>query len=395
MRKSLFVFLLLAGTVTDLSAQYQNGYYYYQEPWSTTADATFDRPKPGKAKVNFHFLNAFKNGRITLELTFIKQMNYLPDLDSIIAIAKNAILPLADSLKQDGIVRRVDAFINAKASQIRIINHGNRPSTFVMKDGELSILKTDQDTLRIKFLVKNGRQIKMFGNDGKPTGSYTGETAPVFVTIITNNFDDLNTLPANIMQTCLALLKQDITPGYADKSNALATYSAYYNVPAGKRFSPKNPKWIKYGVYRKELVPNIYGSLQFARGSFVPSMAAGLRYSIPRSTLNTTRFYLMWEPYFFFSRDAQNKIVTDRNDFITFRYIEEKGEERKNGGFEFIGNCSLGYLAGRRGEWFEKNTFKLGLPGVRSGWLQLEPELYFNNFVRNFSPSLKLTLHYE
>jgi hypothetical protein len=100
----------------------------------------------------------------------------------------------------------------------------------------------------------------------------------------------------------------------------------------------------------------------------------------------------MWDPYFFFSRDANNKLVTDRNDFITFRYVETEAKQQP---FDYVGNFSLGYLVGRKGDWFEKNTFKLGLPGVRSGWLQLEPECYFNNFFKNFSPTIKLTIHYE
>lgn len=388
----MFIFLLTAGTVTDLSAQYADGPYYYFEQYSTAAENIFDRPKPGKAKVNFHFFNAFKNGRITLELTSIKQMNHLPDLDSVLSIAKSSIAFLADSLKQDGFARRIDINLEPRTPQFRIINHNNRPSTFVLKDGELSYLKTDLDTLRIRITVSNDRVIK-WKSSAADSVSYA--KAPAFILIVVNNFEDLANMQPNVMQNSLALLRQDITPSYVEHANSLATYSAYYNLSTNRRFSPTSPKWIKYGRYRKELVPNIYGSVQFVRGSLVPSMAAGLRYSIPRTTLKTTRFYLMWEPYFFFSKDSKNQVVTDRNDFITFRYIEEDENDRKSGGFEFISNVSFGYLAGRRSEWFEKNTFKVGLPGVRSGWLQLEPELYFNNFVKNFSPTLKLTLHYE
>jgi hypothetical protein len=261
-----------------------------------------------------------------------------------------------------------------------------------MKDGEMSVLKTENDTLRIKTRVPNDRKMRWKSN-GKD--SLVDEKAPVFITIIMNNFDNLADMPANVMQTAVLLLRKDVSDEYVKKAPYLATYSAYYNLPVNKRFSPEKLKWIKYGRYRSELVPNLYSSLQYVRGAVAPSFAAGLRYSIPRSTVKTTRFYLMWDPYFFFSRDAQNKIITDRNDFVTLRYIEDDKSDRKSGGFEFISNVSFGYLARRRGEWFEKNTFKFALPGVRSGWLQVEPEFYFNNFFKNFSPTLKLTLHYE
>jgi hypothetical protein len=387
MRKLVFIFLLLAGTGSDLSAQYNNPHYYF-EPYTTAAEGLFNNPRPGKAKVNFNFFGS--PFRVKLELVSIKQMNYLPNLDSILTLAKSAVMQIADSLKEDAVNRKVDVLVVKRVPiQLRITNHSDRSATFFVQNDELVRLKTEQDTLRIKFMVFTGRQ-----KNHKNEIIYR-DTAPAFISIFVNDLSKLQELPADIMQSCLALLQQDITKEFVEKSSPYANYSASYNLMNQKRFSPSKPKWIKYGNYRKELVPNIYGSLQFVRGSLVPSMAAGLRFSLPRTSSHTTRFYLMWEPYFFFSKDAKNAIATNRNDFITFRYIEEDENDRKNGGFNFISNVSFGYLAGRRGEWFEKNTFKVGLPGVRSGWLQLEPELYFNNFVKNFSPTLKLTLHYE
>jgi hypothetical protein len=194
------------------------------------------------------------------------------------------------------------------------------------------------------------------------------------------------------MEKCLMLLKQDMTETYVANNPTFANYYAHYNLQTAKRISPEKTKWIKWGAFKSELVPNIYGSFQFVRGNFSPSMAAGLRYTDFTNANMRSHYFLMWEPYFFFSKDASNKLVTDRNDFITFRYTEM---EKNKQPFTYSANFSIGYLAGRRGEWFEKNTLKVGLPAVRSGWLQLEPEFYFNNWFRNFSPTIKLTIHYE
>jgi len=388
MKKLVFIFLLIAGTAIDLSAQ--NGSYFW-EPSSTTAENMFNRPRPGKARTNFHFFNAADNIRITLELVSIKQVNHLPNLDSILVAAKSSLKLLADSLKEDGIVRRIDVSVT-KAVQMRIVNHNERPPTFNVQNNELSILKTESDTLRVRFYAKTGFK-QRFGTDKGI--ELRDEYQPGFITIIVNNFKDLEKLPDSIMTTCAALLKQDITESYVEKAHSNGMYTAYYNVSGEKRFSPSNTKWIQSGKYRNELVPNINGSVQFVRGSLVPSLAAGLRFSTNRTGTTLTHFYLMWEPYFFFSRDAKNSLITDRNDFITARIIQFEDVNKKEKPFEMVGSWAIGYLAGRRGEWFEKNTFKVGLPGVRSGWLQLEPEFYFNNFVKNFSPTLKLTLHYE
>jgi len=390
MKKLMFLFLFIAGTAGTLSAQF--GSFYYIEPSSTAAESIFDRPRPGKARVNFHFFKALGNARVTLELVSIKQMEHLPNLDSLVQVAKNALVPLADSLKSDGVVRRVDVFPSTKGIQMRIVDHP-RPSTYIVQQGELNALKTDMDTLRIKFFATSGKKVTSFVN-GSPTGEKQDDQLPGYITIIMGNLEEINAAPANLMQNCMALLRQQITTAYVQKSDAGALYNAYFNLTTGKMFSPTNPRWIRYGRNRGELVPNIYGSLQFARGSFAPSMAAGLRYTYSRSAISQHQLYLMWEPYFFFSRDAGNKLITQRNDFLTLRLIENNEEDRKKG-FQFISNLSLGYLVRRKGEWFEPNTIKLGLPGMRSGGLQIEPEFYFNKFFRDFSPALKLTIHYQ
>lgn len=392
MKKLVCLLLFVTGTVTISHAQWNR--YYYIERQITAGDAVFNNPRPGKAKVNFHFFENPGDLRITLELVSIKQMDFLPDLDSILNIARRAILHVSDSLNEDAINRKIDVLVDEhQPVQLRITNFADRPMSYFVQGNDLAILKTEQDTVRIKFNVPNGRQFTYRDVDGvKQTRN---EIVPAFITIIVNNVHKIHDLPPGILKRCMELLRQDVTSEYVEKSPADAQYTAYYNLATNKRFSPQNKKWIRYGFNRPELVPNIYGSLQFVRGSFAPSMAAGIRYTTRKRIEGYKRFYLMWEPYFFFGRDADNKVVTDRNDFVTLRYIEQYNSDSKKGEFDFLINFSLGYLTRRQGNWFEKNTFKLGLPAVRSGWLQLEPEFYFNDLVRNFSPSLKLTLHYE
>jgi hypothetical protein len=392
MKKTILCFLLVAGIGSDLLAQ--RNYSYYSDFSNTQADWIFNSPKPGKLNSNFHFWNVPGNIRFSLELSSIKQLNHLPNLDSILLIVKNDLKILADSLKQDGINRRVDVVVSDVANrkpQFRITNYDARPKAYTIQNGDLVVLKVDNDTLRIKFFVPNNGEYYVNESDVRV---YTKKPfyPPVFMTIYLANISNIYNLGDTTFQACINRLRKDVNGEYVNKAASHASYSASYNMVSKTMFSPSSKKWIKYGRYRNELVPNIYGSLQFSRGSFAPSMAAGLRFST-FNRINTNRFFLMWEPYFFFNRDVANKLNTDRNDFITFRYYQV--EEKRKGGFEMVTNFSVGYLAGRRGNWFEQNTFKLGLPGVRSGWLQLEPEFYFNDAFKNFSPTLKLTLHYE
>ncbi|MDI9365478.1 MAG: hypothetical protein QM541_11035 [Flavobacterium sp.] len=394
MKKTILFFLLLAGTATALRAQNTRFYYqgiYYNNAPTTTADLIFNFPKPGKTKVVFNFYNVQKSTRVLLELTNIKQLNNLPNLDSMLTIVKNDLRYLSDSLKQDAIVRRVDYVMGGIKPQIKITNHINNSSTYTINNNELADLKVGQDTLRIKYKTTNGDSIKLIGGVKKMN---VLRYEDFFITILANNLSDIYTLPESALLTCLNRLKQEITPEYVNKADAKSRYSAYFNMNTNEMFSPSKMVHIKYySSQRPELLPNIYSSLQYVNGSFVPSMAAGLRYTFGNCDLSRQYIFAMWEPYFFFRRDVNNSTITDRNDFITLRYIETELNGKK--GFDFVNNVSLGYLVRQQGNWFAPNTIKLGLPGVRSGWLQLEPELFFTGLFKRVTPSLKLTLHYQ
>lgn len=394
MKKTMLFFLLLAGTATALRAQ-NYGFFHegilYNETRPTTTDFMFNFPRPGKTRVNFSFWGINKSSIMMLELNNIKQLEYLPNLDSILSVVKNNLQYLSDSLKQDGIVRRVDYVMGGRLPQIRISQYDNNSKTYTINKNELSDLKIGQDTIRIKFYTFAGDTLKIW-QAGKNQTQKGMES--FFITLLVNNISDIENFSSNTLQNCIDRLKQEVTSDYVNKADSKSKYSAYFNMTTNKMFSPSKVKYIKYGGQRQELVPNIYSSLQYVNGSFVPSMAAGLRYTFKNRTISTKRLFAMWEPHFFFRRDATtNNLITDRNDFVTLRYTEI--ENNNNKGFDFVNNVSIGYLVKQQGNWFAPNTIKLGLPGVRSGWLQLEPELFFTGLFKGFSPSLKLTLHYE
>ena len=389
MVKKILFFLLLAGTGNALQAQL-DGRFYTGGPMS---EYIFNTPKPKASNVSFDFW--LPNNRwLTYEMQYINQLNYLPNLDSLFTTVKKALKPLQDSLKADGLVRRLDYITTGnKAPQMRIIAHADRPTSYTYANNELVQLKVDMDTLRICI----------YTNVGKKVPFYTGGTkelkdlrASFIIMFQLNNISDIENLPDATLSQCLAKVKE-ATTSYISTDTAKIKrgyYRASFNMVTGKMFSPGKTKWIRNaGNQVQELVPNIYGSFQYGLGSFIPSMGAGLRYTFADRRYAVTRLYAMWEPYFFFTRDVANKLVTDRNDFITLRLTQVESKQRE--GFDFVTNFSFGYLVKRSGNWLEPNTFKLGIPGVRSGWLQLEPEFFFTGLFKNFSPSLKLTLHYE
>ncbi len=391
MKRILICCLILTGMATALCAQNRTQY----ELPINRAEAMYNFPKPGKGKAHFSFwsINKPSAGQLIIDLNNIKHLKYLPNLDSLVNTIKPSLQLMADSFKNDGFNRRVDFLSSSQYPQIRIINYNNEPQQYVIKEGSLNELKTQMDTIRIKAYFMVSKEDVSLYYDTRYNASNKPEMQPFFITVILNNCSDIFQLPDTTLQNCVNRLHQELGPDYVATANPKSNYSAFFNMNTNKMFSPSNLKWIKNPGSVQELVPNIYAGFQYAKGNFIPSFSIGARYTFADRRYSTKRIYAMWEPHFIFSKDALNNTITDRNDFVTLRYIEI--ENSKKVPFDFVGNVSIGYLVCRKGNWFEPNTFKVGIPGVRSGWLQLEPEFFFHDFLKGISPSIKLTIHYE
>jgi hypothetical protein len=370
-----YVCLIFANTVFSQVMDIDYRFKYFSTPNPKT-ELTFSQFSPGKSNVNFEFFNLTNNTKFNLELSSAQQVYRLPNIDSILEIALQNLKPFVDSFKQDGIVRRIDYVSNTTKPQIRIIEHSSIPNNYIVDAGKISQLKIEQDTLRIKAFTT------MYSATMKKD-----IYIPFFITLLANNFSNLYSLPNNPLASCIQLLKNNM-PEEKISKNRQAIYFARFNMKENKLFNPIKADWIGYNKQNKELVPNVYAGLQYLQGQWSTSFAAGLRYTYGSSNISKQHVYAMWEPYFIF-----NNGNAFRNDFITLRYTEV--EKNAKTSFDYVANFSISYLAKQRGNFFYDNTFKLGLPGARSGWLQFEPEIIFTNFFKNFSPGLRLTIHYE
>lgn len=379
MKKWIIGFLLLAGTGNLLHAQtFTSG---------TTSEGVFNYPKPGSSKALFFFWYQ-KNNRVILEMNDVRQLNMIPNLDSLVQAAFYTIKPMKDSFKNDGLVRRVDYIVSSSLPpQIRITTHNRNGETLSYYKGELVNTKIDKDTLRIRINVPKPNPVHKMPKPGLFIHSFV-------IMLLVDNFDDLTTLPTNALDECVKRVKADLGKNLTTAKNLKSNFRAYYNMQTGKMFSPAKPQNLAWGR-SAAFEPTVQLGLQYARGSFISSAGAGLQYRFSDGIYSQNFVRAYWEPYFFFSRDVNNKLTTYRNDFITLRYTVLFLKEKSRSKITTSGNVSISYLAGRRGNWFEPNTFKIGTPGFMAGSLMFEPEFFFNDVFRNFSPSLKMTLLFE
>lgn len=380
--KKLCIALLVTVITKDLPAQIS---YYVNPPLAS--DNIFNFPPPGSARSRFDFILP-RNNRMIIEVNNIKQLQQLPDLDSLFKKIWADLAPLRDSLANPLQVRRVDYVPSQTDTKIRIKQYTPSATYFSYKDDELVQMKVDQDTIRYRGYTPLFTPVIISGETRYISQNYV-------IMLLLNNIADAARLPDGLLQSGLSLLIKDIGKSLALPKNKINAgyFYAMYNVQQQKRVSPLSPEHLAYGK-KHGLQPYVQVGIQYARNAWIPSVGAGLEYFYGKDKYGQLSFRLIWEPYFLFRQDAAKKLVTERNDFITLKF-HENYKSGTNSTVEFVQNFSFGYLVHRKGDWFAPTTFKFSLPGLQTKNVLLEPEFFFNKFFKNFSPSLKLAVYFE
>jgi hypothetical protein len=371
MKRKLFVSLLAGAACYSFA----NAQPYFVPNATPVSQTVFSPTDPGKQQCNFFVWLPDRN-RIWYDLVWAGHLFELPDTDSLFSQTSQLLAPLMDSFSADGLVRRVEIDFTQKPALFRVITHTGNAKAYTKMENELVQVKMDQDTLRMKVLSK----------DGKAS----------FINLLLNNIADIKNIPPDAGKKSVDLIKAAIEKNYRApiKNNPRHTYYGVFNLQTGEMISPehKNYHAIRSGSDMLEITL-LKPTLSYARGNVFTGFSMGAAFNYPRAkgaAGSRMGIGLYWEPQFAFSADASGKVQTYRNDFLNFRL--EQFPKNPHANFELLRTLSLAYLINRSGNYFEKNTFRLGLPGVATGKLNLEPELYFNDFFKQVSPGIKLSM---
>ena len=169
--------------------------------------------------------------------------------------------------------------------------------------------------------------------------------------------------------------------------------SSSHSLQKDKAISADRPKGFTPGETGDYLEGFISVNIQNYKNYFVPSFSLGAQVTYT----NRDRTFkwepgLFWEPHFLFANDAQGKLHTYRNDFLTFTYGQggtTDFDPRKD--FSFSAVFSLGYLIHREGDFMEKNTFRLGAGKLKLLKTTIEPSMYFNDLFKGVTPGIRIS----
>jgi hypothetical protein len=369
MKKSICVLMLITSITASVCAQTKS-----------KSDKAFEVPENIIINRRF-YINLEKGNKLEIELTDINDLQRIANIDSLLQVFVNDITPLKDSVSDPLTSKRIDYITDAQGrKKIRLQQFPPKGVAFVVNKGELASLRTEQDTINIIGIITNPAKASQKISLSHPRYYH--------LTFSLNNINEL----AGYMHGTLAEKILTIQNDVNTKWPLILGGSSHY-LAKDKTISADKPKGFTPGSTGDFLEAMIAVNVQNYKNYFVPSFSLGA--TLVFSNRDRTFKWepgLFWEPHFLFAKDAQGTLRTYRNDFLTFTYGQggtTDYDPQKD--FSFSAVFSLGYLINRNGDYFDKNTFRLGAGKIKLLKTTIEPSMYFSNFLKRVTPGIRIT----
>ncbi len=361
--------MLLTGITANLCAQSTD-----------KSDKAFEAPGNIVFSRRF-YIDLGNSNKMIIELTDMTDLNKVENIDSLLQVFLNDIASLKDSLADALTAKRIDYITDAQnRKKIRFQQFQPKGTNLLIDKGETASLKTMQDTINIVGVILN---------PPKPTTKISLTNPRYFhFAFYLNNISELADYMHGVLAEKIATIQTDVKNKW---QHVLGTGSWYLIKDAS--ITADKPAGYIEGTAFDQLTGFVTINVQNYKNYFVPSASVGVKLTI----VNRERTYkweptILWEPNFLFAKDSSGKLQTYRNDFLTLMY-EQGGVKDHNSikGFSYSTAVSVGYLINRNGDFFEKNSFRLGAGKIQLQKTSIEPGIYFNNFFKGVTPSIKIT----
>ena len=367
MKKIIFAMMLVTGISRQVIAQ---------EKISSKTDKTFE--VQSSLFSNRYSIDLGSGNRLQIELTEKNDINKLKNLDSILTVFFKDIVPFKDSFTDELAAKRIDYVMDeAGRKKIRIQIFKSPAASFVIRQGEVAALKTEQDTVNIIGIVAAPTKYGLH--------KALSNVRYYRLSFYMNDFNELKNTDLKTVSKKIEILKSN-KRWIKDKEGE------WHMKNGDNSISTTTPYGTTYqnGDY---IQSNLSTSIQNYKNNFVPSISLGFDL-VFNNGINKKYFGLALENHFFFAKDINGKVKTFQNNFLTLSYKQTYFNEKNTAIFHFSPDLSLSYLVKRRGEFYDKNTFRLGLGKINmyKETVSLEPSLYFNNLFKNITPGLRLSV---
>ena len=328
------------------------------------------------------YIDLERGNKLTIELTDISDLQKVANIDSLLTVFMSDLKPLKDSLSDPLASKRIDYVIDVQGrKKIRIQQYHPKGDSYLLNHGDLSSLKINQDTINI---------IGVIANPPKARQNKVSLKNPRYYRLLfyINNIDELPSYMNGILTTKITTIQNNVNGKWH-----VVLGSGWHYLEKDKNITADKPRGMTAGGTGDMLEVMQSVNIQNYKSYFVPSFSLGIKLVLS----NRERTFkwepaLFWEPHFLFSKYAQGKLKTYRNDFLTLTYGQggtTDHDPRKD--FSFSAVFSIGYLIHRSGDFIEKNTFRLGAGKLKLLKTTIEPSIYFNHFFKGVTPGIRIS----
>ncbi|HRH47221.1 MAG TPA: hypothetical protein PLP23_00640 [Panacibacter sp.] len=369
MKKAISLLMLLTGITVNLCAQ-----------TNSRSDKAFQVPENIIINRRF-YINLDKGNKLEIEITDITDLQRIVNIDSLLQVFAADIAPLKDSIADPLTSKRIDYITDAQGrKKMRFQQFQPKGATFLLNKGELASLRTEQDTIHIIGIIPNAPKPEQKISLTNPRYYH--------LTFYLNNISELTGYMGGALTQKIAIIQNNINgkwPTVQGSGNHYLKNDNTIIAGAPKGFTPQGIGDFVNGF--------ITINVQNYKNYFVPSFTLGARFVFT----NRDRTFkwepgIFWEPHYLFAKDATGKLKTYRNDFLTLTYGQggtTDYDARKD--FSFSAVFSLGYLIRQKGDFIEKNTFRLGAGKLQLYKTTIEPSMYFDNFFHGVTPGIRIS----
>jgi hypothetical protein len=368
--KKIMITMMLATGITGAA-------FAQNEPKG--GDKVFEIPE-GNFQYRFN-VDLGKGNKAVIQLKDLEDLDKIKNLDSLLSTFLRDMNLLKDSLPEDATSVRIDYVLDSgNRKKVRVQKFAPKGSSFVIQQQDLAALKTEQDTVNFIGVVPF-------------TAKYTlrkafKDTRYYMVSFYVNNLSDLSWIAADhLNEKAIGLYSTKPNNRWVKNKEGI-----WHIKNSNQSLSAKNDGGYIAG--RGDfLMSELSASAQNYKNYFVPSFNLGMKVILSSGSFKR-QIGLSWEPNFLFAKDAFGNLKTFRNDFLTLTYGQgpiKDNDVRKES--EFLTVFSLSYLTRRKGDFFEKNTIRLGAGQLSlfKGKTKIEPMLYFTNLFKGVTPGIRWT----
>ena len=350
---------------------------------SSPAAKVFDLP-PHSIAHRFR-IDLGKGDQLFVEMGGMSDVYQLSNIDSFLLVFIGDMKAFHDSLSDPMTTKRIDYVMDgAGGKKIRIRQSKAPDATFLLDREGPAALKLNQDTVNILLL------------SAAPSGGKGLQVAGIRydrLSFVINRYEELESLVNTGLNKKVGLLQHTVAnnnPGYhwterggashMDADPSITTANNHAGEGEGQTLGDQLEFFVNVNA-------------QNYRNYFTPSFALGTSIIIHSLGENRHTFSAYWEPMFFFSTNAQGHQQTLRNDLVTLSYMERR-LNRVNRPVGVPLFLSLGYVVGRQGDIFEKNSFRFSAARLDlfHSSVIIEPCIYFHDFCRDVTPGIRLSV---